>query len=92
MGELPTGLNTRDKQLDAYENINKQVAASFKIPYISLREKYLETEPSSEKDKQIWKGKLTVDGEHPNELGSALIKNSFLGQIALWKQMWQENH
>lgn len=79
-GELPRGSNSFDRELDVYENINKQVSSDFSASFIPLRERFFASENS---------GKLTVDGEHPNLIGGALIKESFLDQISSWKSLWQ---
>lgn len=87
-GEKPEGENAKDAQMDAYETINKEVAAAHHIDYIALRELFEDNEPTKGKGVEEQKGKLTIDGEHPLQQGSDIIERAFLDQALRWTDLW----
>ena len=88
MGELPEGKNGKDSQMDAYEAINKEVAAEHNVPYIALREIFEANEPKKGKSMNAEEGKLTMDGEHPLKKGAELIEDALLTQLLSWDDLW----
>eukprot|EP01041_Mallomonas_annulata_P008742 gene8742-18071_t len=83
-GLLPWYLNKKT-MLEVYKQINIEVATSFNIEYIDLREAYL-----------IARGKghqptVFGDGEHPNNYGTKIMSQMFSNSIIRWKAL-QNNY
>ena len=73
-GELPRGRNSRDNVLDDYVKINAQASAALNVTYFHTRDLFFDNLPSS------WilpSGYLTMDGEHHNADGVALVQHVF---------------
>lgn len=69
IGEKKNNANNDDKELDAYADIIRKIAAELKLPLVDIRaacKKYYLTNNPSDLDKNI----LTRDGIHFNEKGN----------------------
>ena len=90
LGEGPIGSTTyfsKRDMLDAYRNMTRQVAADHDVPYIDMRQAFLDAIP------KWWvfgAGWITDDGEHPNDQGSAIEASLFAKMINQWVTEWQE--
>lgn len=73
-GELPRGQNALDPALDYYAQLNNETARMYNITYINTRDLYFANLPVGWDQ---YSGYLTVDGEHPNGRGSALLRTAF---------------
>ena len=82
LGELPEGENSRDKYLNMYRQINRDVALSYNVTYIDIRQAFLDADRLKGWDKSV--GFLTTDGEHPSEAGSKIEEDLFYNQLELW--------
>ena len=82
LGELPEGENGRDKYLNMYRQINRDVSLSYNVSYIDIRQAFLDADRLKEWDQSS--GYLTTDGEHPSEAGSKIEEDLFYNQLELW--------
>ena len=67
--------------LNRYTKINKEIAGNFNIPYIDMRQAFLDAIPSNYYG---YSGCLTIDGEHENENGAVIVSKMFTSQILSW--------
>ena len=67
--------------LNDYRAMNRVVCDFFDVPYMDIRQKFLDAIPS-------WYlfsyGYLTIDGEHENERGSNIVADSFADALRPW--------
>ena len=72
-----------DKQemLEDYKAVNVEVAASFKIPYIDVRQALLDYIPSWQLCYSLC---VTFDGEHENERGTIIVAKLFAESLSNW--------
>jgi hypothetical protein len=82
LGELREGHNSYDKYLNMYRQINRDVSLSYNIPYIDIRQAFLDADRLKGWDQSS--GYLTLDGEHPSEAGSKIEVNVFYDQLVMW--------
>ena len=76
-GELPrnSGLNMRDDVYDDYVAINSRVAAHYNVTYFRTRDAFFDAIPLGWPSSE---GYLTLDGEHHNGAGVAIVSRLFL--------------
>ena len=72
---------TKRRMLDRYVTINRQVGHDHSVPYIDMRQAFLDAIPNNYYGH---KGCLTSDGEHPNENGVKIIAKKFSETILTW--------
>lgn len=73
-GELPNGQNPLDEALNYYVQLNNATATRYNITYINTRALYYANLPAGWNQTS---GYLTLDGEHPNQRGSTLLRTAF---------------
>lgn len=79
---LGEGINEiKSSMLNDYREINKQVAADYKLPYIDMRQAFLDDCPD---DWSIYGHYDTEDGEHPNDRGTDIEADLFAKQSNEW--------
>lgn len=78
IGELKTGTNPKDKELNNYCEAIKGIAKSKSLPLCDLRTEFV-TYLQNNNPNNLQKGILTFDGMHLTKEGNALAANS------LWK-------
>ena len=71
----------KEPMLDAYTIMNKQVASSFKIPYIDVRAAFLAYVPWFQLCYSLC---VTFDGEHENERGTKIVSKMFAQTLSEW--------
>jgi len=76
----PTDYLMKIPMLDDYREINKGVALQLNIPYIDMRQAFID----GKVDWPYYSGCVTFDGEHPNNYGSIIIANLFSAMINQW--------
>ena len=64
----------KEKMLDDYREINMDVAKHYGVKYVDLRKSYKDKLPDNCNENS---GKLTLDGEHPNNNGAELTAKGF---------------
>ena len=84
IGELPYGQNPKDKCLNLYQDINRNISLSYNITYIDIRQQFLDEDKYKGWDQ--YSGYLTIDGEHPSLIGSKIEENLFTQQLIKWYQ------
>ena len=62
------------KVYDQYRDVNIGIAAAFTIPYLDIRQRFLDHIP---KKRLGFRNCLTDDGEHENERGTYIVAKSF---------------
>lgn len=67
--------------LDKYVTINKQIGNDHSVPYIDMRQAFLDEIPVNYYGH---KGCLTSDGEHPNENGVKIMAKKFSEALLMW--------
>lgn len=77
-----TTYHKRIAMLNDYSSINRQIADNHNITYIDIRSAYLDALPLY---RMSYKGCLTVDGEHENSNGMAIIAKSIAKVVAKWQ-------
>lgn len=68
------------EMLEAYRDINKEVAEDLEVPYIDVRSAFIDAIG----DWEYNNGCLTSDGEHPNNNGAIVEANLFSYVINEW--------
>lgn len=77
-----TTYHKRFAMLNDYASINKKIASDLNITYIDIRSAYLNSLPMY---RMSYMGCLTVDGEHENTNGMAIIAKSVATAVARWR-------
>lgn len=77
-----TTYHKRIAMLNDYAAINRGIAESFNITYIDIRSAYLNALPIY---RMSYQGCLTIDGEHENRNGMAIISKSIAEVVAEWQ-------
>lgn len=67
--------------LEDYKLINKDVVSSFNIPYIDVRQAFLDYIP---KFQLCYSLCVTFDGEHENERGTIIVAKLFATNLSKW--------
>ena len=62
------------EMLDDYREINRNVASAYNVPYVDIRQAFLDAIPHWH---IYYKNYLTTDGEHENEAGTNIIASMF---------------
>ena len=85
LGEASVGIPSRffnkSCMLDDYRLINKNISAVLKIPYLDIRQAFLDAKPTNW---MLYRGWVTQDGEHPNIRGTVIEAGIFASQIQAW--------
>jgi lysophospholipase L1-like esterase len=77
-----TTYHKRIAMLNDYAAINRKIADNFNITYIDIRSTYLNALPLY---RMSYQGCLTIDGEHENGNGMAIIAKSIAKVVAEWQ-------
>jgi hypothetical protein len=67
--------------LDRYRTINREICSTFHIPYINMRQAFLDAVPSMFYG---YSGCLTVDGEHESIRGATVVAKVFASALLYW--------
>lgn len=67
--------------LDDYKAMNVQAAKSAGIPYIDIRQAFLDFIPSYQLCYSLC---VTYDGEHENERGTVIVARLFASSLSQW--------
>lgn len=85
LGEGPVGLPSRfankTQMLDDYRDMTRSAALSLGVPYIDMRQAFLNALPA------WWFPyccRVTKDGEHPNDLGTDIEATAFSQVVNIW--------
>ena len=71
----------KQEMLEDYKAVNVEVAASFKIPYIDVRQAFLDYIPRWQLCYSLC---VTFDGEHENERGTIIVAKLFAESLSNW--------
>jgi hypothetical protein len=71
----------KEPMLDAYGTINKQAAIRVGIPYIDIRQAFLDFIPSYQ---LCYSRCVTIDGEHENDRGTVIVARLFALSLSSW--------
>ena len=85
LGELPAGQNEKDTALDAYEQINRDVATLYNVTFIATRDSLQAADAAyGIGGWGLESGYLTQDGEHLTLEGVAVTNPLFLSVLKGW--------
>ena len=71
----------KEEPLNWYTLLNKEVAASVQVPYIDMRQAFLDYIPSYQLCYSLC---VTFDGEHENNRGTIIVAKHFAKTISIW--------
>ena len=71
----------KEVMLNWYTDLNKETAASLNVPYIDVRQAFLDFIPSYQLCYSLC---VTYDGEHENERGTVIVAKLFAKSLSLW--------
>jgi len=74
----PRGSNVDDQKFDEYCDINRRICEDFNMTYLDTRSLFFSHLPSNWNKKC---GYLTLDGEHHNQRGAAVVEDMFYDLI-----------
>lgn len=69
--------------LNAYRLLVENATQTAGIPYIDIRQSFLEALPPCTPF-SWWRGVVTEDGEHPNQAGTVIEATLFAEQVNEW--------
>ena len=73
--------HNKEVALDWYTALNKETAASLDVPYIDIRQAFLDFIPSYQLCYSLC---VTYDGEHENERGTVIVAKLFAKSLSTW--------
>lgn len=71
----------KEPMLEAYGTINKEAALRVGVPYIDIRQAFLDYIPSYQ---LCYSRCVTIDGEHENERGTVILARLFALSLSKW--------
>lgn len=69
------------KMLDRYVRLNQHIALKLGIPYMNIRQAFLNALPPG---RVVYSGCLTTDGNHENENGAIIVAKIFSETLYEW--------
>lgn len=82
IGELKNNANQQDDDLNAYSNVVRQLAATYRCKLVDLRQAFMQYE-IEHNTANAEKGVLTTDRVHLNDNGNALVAREMIGVLGL---------
>lgn len=73
--------HNKEVMLDWYTTLNKETAASLDVPYIDVRQAFLDFIPSYQLCYSLC---VTYDGEHENDRGTVIVAKLFAQSLSTW--------
>lgn len=71
----------KEAALNWYTTLNKETAASLDVPYIDIRQAFLDFIPSYQLCYSLC---VTYDGEHENNRGTIIVAKLFAKSLSTW--------
>lgn len=79
---LPLQWWSKDKMMNDYRDMKRNIAQRYKVNYIDIREAFLHAVKMH--NPLMYCGYLTYDGEHENDRGTSLLAERFVNAIDSW--------
>ena len=77
----PGRFHNKEAALNWYTTLNKETAASLDVPYIDIRQAFLDFIPSYQLCYSLC---VTYDGEHENNRGTIIVAKLFAKSLSTW--------